>query len=172
MAQPVPTRGGGVRLASQFSVQHGLPQVGATIAQGAYRAVSDKNRVIAPDRGSYPFGAPPCRISRPARSVMQAGRDQTRTWVLEFEPRGSRWLEPLMGWTATDDPFVQIRLTFPTHAAASGYAERMGLDYTVVKPALERPKQRVGGVPNRMTSESQTDRGGSRSIRADSQKGA
>lgn len=35
-----------------------------------------------------------------------------------YEPSGSRWIEPLMGWAATDDPFAQIRLTFPMLAAA------------------------------------------------------
>lgn len=71
---------------------------------------------------------------------MQARRSQTRAWVLEFEPSGSRTIEPLMGWTATDDPFAQIRLTFPTLAAAVAYAEREGLDYRVVEPA---PRRRV-----------------------------
>jgi hypothetical protein len=73
---------------------------------------------------------------------MQAGRGRARAWVLEFEPSGSRWIEPLMGWTATDDPFAQIRLTFPTLAAAVAYAVRSGLAYTVHGPAPDRPKPR------------------------------
>lgn len=172
MSQRGRTKGGKVMPASEFLAQHGLPQVEATMATGACSAASDTNRVLAPDRSSYPFGAPPCRSSRPARSVMQAGRGRTKTWVLEFEPRGSRWIEPLMGWTATDDPFAQIFLTFPTRPAAVGYAERLGLDFVVIEPAPERPKQRAGGASNRMIPESRTDRGGSRSTRADGQKGA
>jgi hypothetical protein len=68
---------------------------------------------------------------------MQSGRAQSRTWVLEFEPFGHRTIEPLMGWTATDNPFAQIRLRFPTLAAAVDYAERQGLDYRVIEPPAQ-----------------------------------
>jgi hypothetical protein len=68
---------------------------------------------------------------------MQAGQ-KARAWVLEFEPAGRRRIELLMGWTATDDPFAQIRLTFPTLTAAVDYAERQGLDYRVIEPSAKR----------------------------------
>lgn len=86
----------------------------------------------------FPFGAPSCRIYRPSPSVMQSGRAPVQTWVLEFEPFGHRWIEPLMGWTSSDDPFAQVRLSFPTLAAAVDYAERQGLDYRVVGPPVQR----------------------------------
>jgi hypothetical protein len=92
-----------------------------------------------PDPGSYPFGAPPYRIYRPSPSVMQAGRANARSWVLEFEATGLPEIEPLMGWVSTDDPFLQIRLQFPTRAAAVDYAERKGLDYMVLEPPAHRP---------------------------------
>jgi hypothetical protein len=92
-----------------------------------------------PDPGSYPFGAPPCRIYRPSPSVMQAGRANTQSWVLEFEAAGLPEIEPLMGWVSTDDPFSQIRLQFPTREAAVAYAERKGLDYIVLEPPARRP---------------------------------
>jgi len=69
---------------------------------------------------------------------MQAGQRTARAWVLEFERAGRTWIEPLMGWTATDDPFAPIRLTFPTLAAAVDYAERQGLDYRVIEPPAKR----------------------------------
>ena len=86
----------------------------------------------------FPYGAPPCRIYRPSPSAMQSGRAQSRTWVLEFEPFGHRRIEPLMGWTASDNPFAPIRLRFPTLAAAVAYAERQGLDYRVIDPPARR----------------------------------
>jgi len=43
-----------------------------------------------------------------------------------------------MGWTASDNPFAQIRLRFPTLAAAVAYAERQGLDYRVIDPPARR----------------------------------
>lgn len=48
-----------------------------------------------------------------------------------------------MGWTATDDPFARIRLSFPSLATAVDYAEREGLDYTVVEPPARRPARRM-----------------------------
>jgi hypothetical protein len=69
---------------------------------------------------------------------MQSGRANARSWVLEFEPWGHRWIEPLMGWSASDDPFSVVRLTFPTLAAAVDYAEQEGLDYRVIEPPAKR----------------------------------
>jgi ETC complex I subunit conserved region len=99
---------------------------------------SNTRPVGKPSRGSFPFGAPPCRVYRPSPSVMQAGKRTARAWVLEFEPAGRKWIEPLMGWTGTDDPFAQIRLTFPTLAVAVDYAEQQGLDYRVIEPPAKR----------------------------------
>ncbi len=95
-----------------------------------------------PDRRSYPFGAPPCRIYQPSPSVMQSGGRTKRAWVLEFEPKSARWIEPLMGWTASDDPFAQVRLTFPDLASAADYAERQGLDYQVIDPPARQSARR------------------------------
>jgi hypothetical protein len=84
-----------------------------------------------PNRRGFPHGAPPCRIYRPCRSVMQSGGCNRPAWVLEFEPASPPWIEPLMGWTASDDPFAQIRLTFPTLTAAV---------YRVIEPPVSRPR--------------------------------
>lgn len=48
-----------------------------------------------------------------------------------------------MGWTATGDSFAQIRLSFPSLASAVDYAEREGLDYTVVEPPARQPVRRM-----------------------------
>jgi NADH dehydrogenase len=60
--------------------------------------------------------------------------------VLDIEPASPRRIEPLMGWTASDDPFAMVRLTFASRSAAIDYAERHGLDYEVIDP----PARRVG----------------------------
>jgi NADH dehydrogenase len=69
---------------------------------------------------------------------MQSGGRHKRKWVLEFEPASPRRIEPLMGWTASEDPFAQIRLMFPDLSSAVDYAERQGLDYQVVDPPARR----------------------------------
>jgi hypothetical protein len=90
------------------------------------------------DCKSFPFGAPRCRIYQPSRSVLQSGGWTKRKWVLEFEPASPRWIEPLMGWTASDDPFATVRLTFASRSAAIDYAGRHGLNYEVIDPPARR----------------------------------
>jgi hypothetical protein len=70
------------------------------------------------DRKTFPFGAPRCGTCQPAASVMQSGRHTKRKWLLEFEPASPPWIEPLMGWTASDDPLASVRLNFATPSAA------------------------------------------------------
>lgn len=72
------------------------------------------------------------RIRRRGRSVDTAGRARTGTWLLTVERETPPEIEPLMGWTAGDDPLAtQVQLIFPTRAQAIAYAERQGLAYTV-----------------------------------------
>src|SRR5215211_3632468 len=71
------------------------------------------------------------RIFRPARSAMTSGKARTKGWQLVFERRSAPYIEPLMGWTADDDPLAAVELSFPTLRAAVRYAERQGLPYVV-----------------------------------------
>ena len=73
---------------------------------------------------------PTAIIYRPSRSATQSG-PRPRHWILEFEPAASPESEPLMGWTATDDPYRPIRLSFPDRESAIDYAERQDWDYIV-----------------------------------------
>lgn len=76
-------------------------------------------------------------IYRPARSARQAG-PRPRHWVLEFEPTRAPVIEPLMGWTASADPYRPIRLTFPDRESAVEFAERNDWRYILRE---DRPKQ-------------------------------
>ena len=82
------------------------------------------------------------RIFRPAKTAMQSGRGQTRKWVLEYEPATGRGPDPLMGWTSAADTLNEVRLHFETLEEARAFADKQGLDYTVIEPhALsEKPK--------------------------------
>lgn len=68
-------------------------------------------------------------IFQPARSAMTSGKARSGGWRLIFERRGAPYVEPLMGWTADDDPLAQVELSFPTLRSAIRYAERQGLPY-------------------------------------------
>jgi hypothetical protein len=96
-------------------------------------AQGNANIDATPDRRSYSYGAPPCRIYRPAASPMQWRGIRPTRWRLAFAPVSPPAVEPLMRWTSSEDPFAQTRLTFPTRTAAIDYAERYGLDYQIAE---------------------------------------
>jgi hypothetical protein len=73
-------------------------------------------------------------IVRRAQPVTTSGRAGTDQWVLRFERRRPQTIEPLMGWTADDDPLAQVELRFGSCEAAVAYAERQGLAYRVREP--------------------------------------
>ena len=80
------------------------------------------------------------RIYRPGKTAMSSGRAQTERWVLEFEPERPKTIEPLMGYTSSDDMKSQVRLEFDSKEAAIAYAERNGVIYQVAPSAQERER--------------------------------
>ena len=74
------------------------------------------------------------RIYRPARTAMSSGQARIQRWTLEYEPERPKTIEPLMGYTSSDDMKSQIRLFFQTKEDAVAYAERNGIPYQVFEP--------------------------------------
>ncbi|MHA6722012.1 ETC complex I subunit [Sphingomonas sp. RS2018] len=72
------------------------------------------------------------RIHQRPKNAMQSGRARTDSWVLEYEPSEAQQPDPLTGWAGSGDTRNQLRLTFPTQAAAIAYAEKQGLIYEVI----------------------------------------
>lgn len=81
-------------------------------------------------------------IRRPARSVTQSA-PRPSYWFLEFEPSRAPEIDPLMGWTASADPYRTIRLTFPDAASAIRFAEANDWRYIVLE---DGPRRDSGGV--------------------------
>ena len=77
------------------------------------------------------------RIFRPSRGTTSSGTARTKTWVLQFEPSSAREIEPLMGWTSSNDMNSQVKLSFATKEEAIAYCEREGLAYLVEEPQRE-----------------------------------
>jgi hypothetical protein len=73
------------------------------------------------------------RIYKPARTAMQSGRARTKQWVLDFMPE-KRFIEPLMGWTASADTRPQVRLQFATREEAVAYCDKHGISYQLSEP--------------------------------------
>ena len=65
---------------------------------------------------------------------MQSGPAKTDVWVLEFAPATAREVDPLMGWTSSDDTQAQVRLRFDSRAAAETYAQTHGIACEVTEP--------------------------------------
>ena len=85
------------------------------------------------------------RIYKPARTAMQSGIARTHAWVLEFVQDSPRDVDPLMGWTSSDDTQSQVRLRFATREEAMDYAQAHGLEATVTEPKRRAPNIRQGG---------------------------
>ena len=62
---------------------------------------------------------------------MQAGRGKTHEWVLEFDAKAKRDIDPVMGWTSINDTTGQVRLHFETREQAIAYAKREKITFSV-----------------------------------------
>ena len=72
---------------------------------------------------------------------MQSGFANTKDWVLDFEPETPPKVEPLMGWTSSEDMRQQLRLRFDSKEEAVDYCERRGIPYQVTESVL--PKRQI-----------------------------
>lgn len=80
------------------------------------------------------------KIYQPAKTAMQSGKGKAGHWVLEFEAEAARRIDPLMGWTSSDDTTAgQVRLSFDTQQSAVAYAEAKNIPYQVVEPRQSTP---------------------------------
>lgn len=75
---------------------------------------------------------PQARIFQRSKNATQSGRARTDLWVLEFLPDTPTPVDPLTGWNGLADTRAEVRLTFPTLAAAQAYAAKHGIDAHVV----------------------------------------
>ena len=82
------------------------------------------------------------RIYRPTKTAIQSGRAQARKWILEYEPATRRSPDRLMGWASAEDTLNEVQLRFDTRDEAVAFADRLGLDYSVIAPhdTVEKPK--------------------------------
>ncbi|MDO5621960.1 MAG: ETC complex I subunit [Paracoccus sp. (in: a-proteobacteria)] len=72
------------------------------------------------------------RIYQPARNAMQSGTAKTKGWVLDFPAADARDIDPLMGWTSSDDTQSQVRLRFGSLDEALAYAKENSIEAEVL----------------------------------------
>jgi len=85
------------------------------------------------------------RIYKPAKTAMSSGTAKTNVWVLEHVATEARSVDPLMGWTSSDDTQAQVKLTFDTKEAAIDYAVTNGIEVTVQEPKQRKLNIRQNG---------------------------
>lgn len=85
------------------------------------------------------------RIYQPAKTAMSSGTAKTKHWVLEFAQASAREIDPLMGWTSSDDTQSQVKLRFETKDAALEYARDNGIEASVQEPNKRKPNIRARG---------------------------
>lgn len=75
------------------------------------------------------------RIIEKSKNAMQSGRYGADNWMLEYNAADAQRADPLMGWAGSTDTRRQLNLKFQTLEAAKAYANKNGIDYTVVNAA-------------------------------------
>lgn len=80
------------------------------------------------------------KIYQPAKTAMQSGRGNTKNWLLEFIPESARTIDPVMGWTGSDDTQTQLKMKFASLEDAEKYAKLHKIDYIVIQPKSAKPK--------------------------------
>ena len=76
--------------------------------------------------------SPRAVVRRPAKNAMQSGVFRGDLWYVEFEPSSSQYIEPLMGWTGSEETYQQVRLSFKTREEALAYVESRGIPYVIL----------------------------------------
>jgi hypothetical protein len=92
------------------------------------------------ERGTETRAMALARIYQPSKTAMQSGRGQTRKWLLEYEPATRRDPDPLMGWASAQDTLNEVKLHFATLDEAVAFAQKRGLDFTIIEPHAPAPK--------------------------------
>ena len=85
------------------------------------------------------------RIYQPSKTAMSSGNAKTTMWVLEFTPTQGREVDPLMGWTSSDETQTQVSMNFDTKDAALSYAKAHDISVSVQDPQKRKVNVREGG---------------------------
>ena len=71
-------------------------------------------------------------IYKPTKSAMQSGLATNKFWILKYVSYSKTNLDPLMGWSGSDDTSKQIVLKFNSKEEAIDYAELHSLNFRIL----------------------------------------
>ena len=72
------------------------------------------------------------KIYKPAKTAMQSGTRNTKSWILEFESM-NKTTNPLTGWISSKDTISEVRMKFSTKELAVTYAKKNNIKYKVIE---------------------------------------
>ena len=72
------------------------------------------------------------KIYKPAKTAMQSGTRNTKSWIFEFESMDKE-TNPLTGWISSKDTISEVRMKFSTKELAVTYAKKNNIKYKVIK---------------------------------------
>ena len=73
-------------------------------------------------------------IYRPAKTAMQSGKKQTKYWILKkINNENHRSINPLMGWTTSNNSKNQILLKFISKEQAINFAKQQNYNFTIIE---------------------------------------
>lgn len=78
------------------------------------------------------------RIFQPSRNIMQSAPNAEGRWYVEATSVAKKKVEPIMGWTSSDDVSEQLSQSFATIEEAKSYCDKKGLSYIVIKPQTRK----------------------------------
>ncbi|XXK31044.1 ETC complex I subunit [Rhodobacteraceae bacterium nBUS_24] len=96
------------------------------------------------------------RIYQPAKTAMSSGTAKTRVWVLEYAPESAREVDPLMGWTSSNDMQSQVSLQFESKDAALEYAKDRNITADVIEPKKRKVNIRQRGYGENFATDRRT----------------
>lgn len=96
------------------------------------------------------------RIYQPAKTAMSSGTANTRFWVLEYAPDSAREVDPLMGWTSSNDMQSQVTLQFESKDAALEYAKDHNITADVTEPKPRKVNIRQRGYGENFATDRRT----------------
>ena len=92
------------------------------------------------------------RIYRPARGATSSGHARTKVWMLEYERSIAREIEPMMGWTSSNETNTQVKIAFDTKDEAIAFAEKLGVAYRVDEPKPDAERRGLSYSDNFKTN--------------------
>lgn len=82
-------------------------------------------------------------IYKPAKSATQSGKAKNKKWLMTLaEEKNTRQINPLMGWTSSNNTETQLKFFFSTKEEAINYAKGEGFEYEIIEPNDSTIKQK------------------------------